>query len=57
MYVKVKDVRCLRDENPHAWYREKIIAFGYDGVFTQANGCPVYYTAFSEDGKTIKRAR
>lgn len=52
--VLVKDYDCIRGDNPKHWYREKIIAFGYDGVFHQAHNCPMYYTEFSEYNKTIK---
>lgn len=52
--VLVKDYDCIRGDNPEHWYREKIIAFGYDGVFHQAHNCPMYYTKFSEYNKTIK---
>lgn len=36
------------------WVTEKIIAFGYDGFFHQAHNCPMYFTKFSEYGKTVK---
>ena len=36
------------------WVREKIVAFGYDGFFHQAHNCPMYFTEFSEYGKTVK---
>lgn len=36
------------------WVREKIVAFGYDGFFHQAINCPMYFTSFSEFGKTVK---
>lgn len=39
--IMVKDVDCIRGANPKHWYAEKIIAFGYDGVFHQAHNCPV----------------
>lgn len=52
--VLVKDVKLVRGDNPEDWYTEKIIAFGYDGVFHQAHNCPMYYTKFDEYGKTIK---
>ena len=52
--VLVKDVDMIRGDNPTHWYTEKIISFGYDGVFHQAPACPVYYTKFDEYGKTIK---
>lgn len=35
------------------WVIEKIISFGYDGFFHQGCNCPVYYTKFSEYGKTV----
>lgn len=36
------------------WVREKIIGYGYDGFFHQAPNCPLYYTKFSEYGKTVR---
>ena len=36
------------------WVNEEIIAFGYDGFFHQAHNCPMYFTKFSEYGKTIR---
>ena len=52
--VEVKDVRCDRGDEPNRWFREKIISFGYDGVFTQAHDCPVYYYKFDDWGKKIR---
>ena len=52
--VLIKDEDCIRGDNPNDWYREEIIAFGYNGVFHQAHNCPIYFTEFSEYGKTIK---
>lgn len=53
-YVLVRDYDCSRGPDPKQWYKERIIAFGYDGVFHQEHNCPVYYTKFSEYGNTIK---
>ena len=39
------------------WVRDKIISFGYDGFFHQGHNCPVYYTKFSEYGKTVKEIK
>ena len=39
------------------WVRDKIISFGYDGFFHQEHNCPVYYTNFSEYGKTVKEMK
>lgn len=36
------------------WVREKIISYGVDGFFHQASYCPVYYSKFTEYGKTVK---
>ena len=36
------------------WVTEKIVAFGCDGFFHQAHNCPIYFTKFSEYGKTVK---
>ena len=52
--ILVKDFDCIRGDNPNDWYKEKIIGFGYDGVFHQAHNCPMYYSKFTEYGKTIK---
>jgi len=52
--VLVKDIWMIRGDNPKEWYVEKIIAFGYDGVFHQAHNCPMYFTEFNQYGKTIK---
>lgn len=53
-YVLIKDTCCIRGDNPNDWYKEKILGYGYDGVFHKANNCPTYYSRFSEYGKTIK---
>ena len=36
------------------WVREEIIAFGYDGFFHQSYNFPMYFTKFSEYGKTVR---
>ena len=36
------------------WVTEKIISYGIDGFFHKGSCCPVYYTQFSEYGKTIR---
>ena len=36
------------------WVAEKIVAFGYDGFFHQGDNCPMYFTKFSEYGKTVR---
>lgn len=36
------------------WVRERIVAFGLDGFYHQANNCPMYFTKFSEYGKTVR---
>lgn len=36
------------------WVTERIIAFGYDGFFHQDWDCPMYFTKFSEYGKTVR---
>ena len=51
--ILVKDVHYIRGEN-QSWYKEKIVAFGENGIFHQASNCPMYFTPFSEWGKTIK---
>lgn len=53
LMVYVKDVNCVRGDNPNNWFKERIISFGYDGVFTQAHNCPVYYTHFKDYGNKI----
>lgn len=52
--VLVKDTKMIRGDSPNNWYTEKIISFGYNGVFHQAKDCPVYFTEFKQYGKTIK---
>lgn len=52
--VLIKDTEMMRGDSPDYWYTEKIIAFGYDGVFHQVEGCPIYFTEFEQYGKTIK---
>ena len=54
MTVLIKDTNKVRGDDSNAWYTETIIAFGYDGVFHQAHNCPMYFTEFTEYGKTIK---
>lgn len=45
-------------DNPHLtgqrWVREKIIAYGNGGFFHQGANCPMYFTKFSEYGKTVR---
>ena len=36
------------------WAREQIYAYGVDGFFHRAHNCPMYFTKFSEYGKTVK---
>lgn len=52
--VLVKDTKMIRGVDPNEWYTERIVAFGYDGVFHQAHNCPMYFTKFNQYGKTIK---
>ncbi len=53
LMVYVKDVNCIRGDNPNHWFRERIVAFGYDGVFHQAHNCPMYYSHFKDYGDKI----
>lgn len=53
-WVLVKDKWKIRGDDDNKWYPERILSYGYDGVFHQACCCPVYFTPFSEYGKTIK---
>ena len=39
------------------WVEETIIAYGTDGFFHQAKNCPMYYTKFSEYGKTVREVQ
>ena len=36
------------------WVDEKILSYGCGGFFHQGCNCPVYYTSFSEYGKTVR---
>ena len=36
------------------WVKERIISYGIDGFYHQEYDCPMYYTKFSEYGKTIR---
>lgn len=36
------------------WVSEKILSYGVDGFFHRGSNCPVYYTKFSEYGKTVR---
>lgn len=36
------------------WVKETIIGYGYDGFFHQTHNCPLYYSRFTEFGKTIR---
>lgn len=38
----------------YEWVRETILSYGMDGFFHQGSDCPVYYTKFSEYGKTVR---
>ena len=53
-YVLIRDYNLVRGDDEKAWYKEKIIAFGYDGIFTQAYACPMYYYPFCSYGNIIK---
>ena len=44
------------DITGHDWVFERIISYGYDGFFHQAHNCPVYFTKFTEYGKTVELA-
>ena len=39
------------------WVDEKILSYGYDGFFHQGCNCPVYYTKFSEYGRTVRETK
>ena len=52
--IEVRDYALKRGDDSNHWYRERIISFGYNGVFHQAAYCPVYFTEFEEYGKTIR---
>lgn len=39
------------------WVREEILSFGYDGFYHRACNCPVYYSEFSEYGKTVRECK
>ena len=36
------------------WVHEVIYAYGVDGFFHRSHNCPMYFTKFSEYGKTVK---
>lgn len=42
------------DITGNEWVKEKILSYGRDGFFHQASYCPIYYTKFTEYGKTIR---
>ena len=39
---------------PGEWVDEVVHSYGPDGFFHQAYGCPMYYSAYSEFGRTIR---
>ena len=39
---------------PGEWVEEIVHSYGTDGFFHQAYGCPMYYSAYSEFGRTIR---
>lgn len=39
------------------WVRERIISFTQDGFYHRDPNCPVYYSRFSDYGKTIRECR
>lgn len=45
------------EETGMDWVQETIVAYGYDGFFHQAHNCPLYYTEFSEYGKTVRLSK
>ena len=38
----------------YEWVVERIVAYDVDGFYHQAYECPMYFTKFSEYGKTIR---
>ena len=38
----------------YEWVYERIISYGTHGFFHQQHNCPVYFSEFSEYGKTIR---
>lgn len=36
------------------WVKEKIISYGINGFYHQYYDCPVYFTEFSEYGRTVR---
>lgn len=52
--VLVRDNECVRGDDPDRYYTERIIAYGDEGIFTQACNCPMYYYKFSCFGDIIK---
>lgn len=36
------------------WVTETIISYGMDGFFHREHNCPIYYSKFSEYGKTVR---
>lgn len=39
---------------PGEWVEEIVHSYGTDGFFHQAYGCPMYYSAYSDFGRTIR---
>ncbi len=39
---------------PGEWVEETVHSYGTDGFFHQAYGCPMYYSAYSDFGRTIR---
>ena len=50
--------KCIEWHNPRTtgfdWVTERIVAYGYDGFFHESDNSPMYYSKFSEYGKTIR---
>ena len=54
--ILVKDTERKRGSNPDQWYKEKIIAYGNNGIFHQSiyGDSTICYREFTEYNVTIK---
>lgn len=53
-YIEVKHPQHTGSDS---FYKEKILSYGIDGFFHQEHNCPVYFTRFSEYGKTVRECK
>lgn len=59
MTVTIPDWCCIGatveyEYRPGEWVRETIHSYGTDGFYHQAYGCPMYYSKYTDLGRTVR---